>query len=327
MEGIASSRSGATTVPGAPSPAAKPVPPVLADDLLDRLFDGVYFVDRQRHITYWNSGAERISGFARQEVTGSCCSDNLLRHVDGDGRELCRDGCPLAAAVDDGHPRDAGAFLHHKLGHRVPVSVRVSPIRDHGGEIVGAVEIFCDNSTPQQILEEYEKLKQEVYLDRLTGVGNRSYGEMVLGTRIFDLQQHGIPFGVLFMDIDHFKEVNDRYGHPVGDRVLAMAARTISTSLRKIDVVVRWGGEEFVVILPGATATVAQAVAERVRILVQTSFISVAGASLNVTVSIGAAMARPDDTSATVVSRADALMYRSKQQGRNRVSAEVEDRR
>ncbi len=298
---------------------------ISGEKLLDNLFDGVYFVDPDRRITFWNSSAERISGYSKQEVIGSCCADNLLRHIDANGRELCLSGCPLAATILDGKMRESSVFLHHKLGHRVPVSVRTSPVRDDKGTIVGAVEIFSDNSNSLQILQEYEKLKQEAYLDALTGIGNRRYGEMTLSTRIYDLQSHKLPFGVLFMDIDHFKLFNDKYSHKTGDDVLVMVARSISVALRKMDVVARWGGEEFVVILPGATRVVVRAVAERIRILIENSFIMAGDAKLKVTVSIGAAVSRSDDSVETIIARSDGLMYQSKSNGRNRVT-EDEDK-
>jgi len=293
---------------------------ISAEKLLDSLFDGVYFVDRNMRITYWNNAAERITGFDKKEVIGIRCSDNLLRHIDANGCELCLYGCPLAATMQDGTSRESNMFLHHALGHRVPVSVRTSPVRDDTGEIVGAVEIFSDNSSSLQILHEYEKLKQDAYLDPLTAVGNRRYGEMTLSTRIYDLQTHDIPFGVLFMDIDHFKRFNDSYGHKTGDDVLIMVARSISLSLRKMDVVARWGGEEFIVILPGATGVVIKSLSERIRLLIENSFLTVGHNNLQVTVSIGATMSRIDDTAETVVSRADRLMYLSKSRGRNRVT-------
>jgi diguanylate cyclase (GGDEF)-like protein/PAS domain S-box-containing protein len=296
---------------------------VTGDKLLDSLFDGVYFVDTNRRITYWNAAAERISGYSRPEVLGSSCADNMLRHVDGKGCELCDGGCPLAGTMEDGQPREAPVFLHHKLGHRVPVSVRTSPVFDDQGVIVGAVEIFCDNSSSLQILLEYEKLKQDAFIDQLTTIGNRRYGEMTLSARMYDLQHHAIPFGLLFMDIDHFKLFNDRYGHKTGDDVLVMVANSISISLRKIDVVARWGGEEFVVILPGANTVVVNAVAERVRMLIERSFIMAGDDKLQVTISVGATMSQPDDTVQTIVSRADGHMYRSKAGGRNCVTGDA----
>lgn len=293
---------------------------ISGDKLLDSLFDGVYFVDVNKRITYWNTAAERITGYSREDVIGNCCADNLLRHIDTNGCELCLEGCPLSATTQDGKTRESSVFLHHALGHRVPVSVRTSPVRNDAGEIIGAVEIFSDNSNSLQILQEFEQLKQTAYLDALTAVGNRRYGEMTLSTRMFEMQTQDTPFGVLFMDIDHFKRFNDTYGHKTGDDVLVMVAKSISFSLRKMDVVARWGGEEFIVILPGASRVIIKSVAERIRILIENSFLLVCEEKVHVTVSIGATMSRADDTAETIVGRADMLMYASKSGGRNRVT-------
>jgi diguanylate cyclase (GGDEF)-like protein/PAS domain S-box-containing protein len=288
--------------------------------ILDSLFDGVYFVDCERRITYWNAAAERISGYSKIDMLGHCCADNLLRHVDAGGQELCLNGCPLAASIGDGKPREANVFLHHKLGHRVPVSVRTSPVRDDLGKIIGAVEIFTDNSSALQLLREFENLKQEVYQDALTAIGNRRYGEMTLFTCIYEWQEHAHSFGVLFLDVDHFKRFNDTYGHQQGDEILIMVAKSITNSLRNMDVVARWGGEEFVVILPGATPVIVKAIAERVRMLIANSFISNSVGNLRVTVSIGGTVSRPGETAESIVKRADELMYCSKANGRNQVT-------
>lgn len=298
---------------------------ISGEKLLDSLFDGVYVVDTNRRITYWNAAAERISGYSRAEVVGSTCAENLLRHVDGHGCELCESGCPLTATMGDGNPRETTLFMHHRLGHRVPVSVRSAPVYDDKGKVVGAVEIFSDNSSAVQILLEYERLKQDVFVDPLTGIGNRRYAEMTLSTRVYDLETHEVPFGVLFLDLDRFKGVNDSFGHNTGDEVLKMAARSMSGVLRKIDVAARWGGEEFVLILPGAAAGTVKSVGDRVRMLIEKSFIMTGGKKLQVTASVGGTMARPGDTAATIIARADRYMYRSKQTGRNRVTTDDDE--
>jgi len=293
---------------------------VSSKKILDSIFDGVYSVDCERRITYWNAAAELISGYSKTDMLGHCCADNLLRHVDKSGVELCLNGCPLSASIGDGKPREASVFLHHKLGHRVPVSVRISPVRDEQGKIIGAVEIFTDNSSALQLLREFETLKHEVYQDSLTAIGNRRYGEVTLSTRIYEWQEHAYPFGLLFLDVDDFKIFNDEYGHQQGDEVLIMVAKSISNSLRNRDVVSRWGGEEFVVILPGATPVIVSAIAERVRMLITSSFISLGTENLQVTVSIGGTVSRSGETAESIVKRADKLMYRSKLNGRNRVT-------
>lgn len=290
------------------------------ESLLESLFDGVYYVNRDRQITVWNSAAERISGFSKAEVLGHCCADNILRHIDDQGRELCLEGCPLAACINDGKVREANIYLHHKLGHRVPATVRVSPVRDADGTITGCVEVFSDNSSAQEIIRELESLKKEVYLDPLTKVGNRRYAEMMLETRLFEWQNHRVPYGVIFLDIDHFKHFNDTYGHKIGDQVLVMVSKTISNLLRRMDVVARWGGEEFVIVLQNINDEFLSSAAERVRRFIEHSFLVVDDQQLTVTASLGATLVRQDDTLESVVERADGLMYSSKTSGRNRVT-------
>lgn len=106
---------------------------------MDNLYDGVYFVDTERQITYWNKGAERIAGHPAAHMVGKRCYDNILNHVDENGNYLCFSGCPLAATIEDGKPREAEVYLKHADGHRVPILVRVSPIKNEAGIITGAL--------------------------------------------------------------------------------------------------------------------------------------------------------------------------------------------
>jgi diguanylate cyclase (GGDEF)-like protein len=121
------------------------------------------------------------------------------------------------------------------------------------------------------------------------------------------------------MDIDHFKQFNDRYGHDIGDQVLTIVANTLSLSVRPFDMVCRWGGEEFAGIFPHTDAATLEAIAERLRILVAHSRVDTGSGELTVTVSIGGTLAKAEDSAASLVKRADALMYASKTHGRNRV--------
>src|SRR5512138_2173073 len=116
-------------------------------NVIDNLYDGVYFVDRDRRITYWNKGAERITGYTAEHSIGRRCRDNLLNHVTANGIPLCQEHCPLAAVMEDGQEREAEVFLHHADGYRVPVLVRGAPLRDESGNIIGAVESFSNNAS------------------------------------------------------------------------------------------------------------------------------------------------------------------------------------
>ena len=290
--------------------------------LLDNLFDGVYFVDEDRTITYWNKGAERITGYASDEVIGKRCADNILMHVDGEGTILCRGICPLAETLEDGTLRNTEVYLHHKNGHRVPVSVRVAPLRDAQGTISGAVEIFSDSTPRLAALERIKEVERIAYLDPLTGLANRRYTEIVLTARYEEMRRYDWRFGVVFVDIDRFKDINDTHGHAVGDEVLRMVAKTLAGSVRSFDVVGRWGGEEFIGIIANVESRELVASANRFRVLVEQSVLPVSPL-LSVTISVGATLARPEDTIAAILKRVDTLMYQSKTAGRNRVTADV----
>ena len=125
--------------------------PSLYREVLDTIYDGVYFLDRQRKIFFWNKGAERITGYRAAEVMGRSCADNILCHVDKQGRNLCRDGCPAADLLNDGQHREAEVYLLHKNGYRKPVRIRVAPIEDASGRVEGVMEIFSDDTSPESL--------------------------------------------------------------------------------------------------------------------------------------------------------------------------------
>jgi diguanylate cyclase (GGDEF)-like protein/PAS domain S-box-containing protein len=289
-------------------------------NLLDNLYDGIYFVDRDRMVTYWNSGAERITGYRGSEVVGKRCRDNILTHIDQRGASLCDGGCPLEESIVQGRVYETEAYLRHKDGHRVPVSIRTFPIRDTEGAVTGAIEIFTDNSSKVAFLHRIEELQKMTILDHLTGLANRRYIEMSLDARISEMLRYGWPFGVLFIDIDHFKDINDLYGHDIGDEVLKMIAKTFINNSRPFDTVGRWGGEEFVAIILNVTEDRLYAIADRLRMLVEQSSLSINQGNIRVTISIGATLALENDTIETLIKRADQLMYRAKTSGRNCVS-------
>ena len=295
------------------------------DDVISSLFDkmdkGVYLIDENRIVTYWNRSAERISGFSAEEVVGKSCSENILNHIDGTGLELCGENCPLVKVMDTGIEESALVFLHHKDGFRVPIRVQAIPVTDRDGCSRGVLEIFSDTSEVRLTRRKADRLNRELYTDPLTDVGNRRFYDKELGRLFFDLRKRRRPFAVVLCDIDDFKWVNDTFGHDVGDRILAMTAGTVSETLRDGDLVCRWGGEEFIMLLPDVrTGEELVALAERIRILIGESFLTVGGSNVSVTASFGATLAKPGDGDDSLFNRVDKLLSRSKGEGKNRVS-------
>ncbi len=291
--------------------------------LVDNMTDGVYFVDRTRTITYWSKGAERLTGYSAAEVMGRRCRDAILNHVDDGGRELCGSRCPLKATIADGQVREAHVWLHHADGHRHPVWVRAAPIRDGNGKITGAVELFSDNTAVVDARTRMTEMEQLALVDPLTGLGNRRYLLTQLTTRFDEFVRYHRPFGILFADIDHFKRINDEYGHDVGDDSLKVVARTLSYALRNDEAITRFGGEEFVAVLPLIDLDTLTTTAERLRTLVESSRLVVNRQAVKLTVSIGGTMAVPGDDADTLLRRADSLLYAAKEAGRNRITIDA----
>ena len=292
--------------------------------LVDTLEQGVYIVDLQRTLLYWNRGAEVISGYLASDIVGRHCYTNILGHCDAAGRALCFGGCPLQQTIEDGERRSTRVYLHHAEGHRVPVDVVATPIRDATGATVGAVEVFTDCSAQLDSLEELERLRADALIDELCGVANRRYTGQIIDARTNQFKRHGESFGLLFADLDNFKKINDTFGHNVGDRVLRAVAKTIASSLRNFDFVGRWGGDEFVALLSHVRdESVLREVGDRILALVHRSTLRSGDRPVRVTLSIGATVAQADDSPETIIERADKLMYASKAAGGNRLTVEI----
>ncbi len=297
--------------------------PEFYKDLIDNLYDGVYFVDRDRRITYWNKGAERITGYKSNQTIGRHCRDNILNHITANGVQLCLTNCPLAASMDDGQPREAEVFLHHHDGHRMPVVVRASPIRNKDGEIIGAVETFSNNEKVIQTRRQVDELRQSVFTDPLTGIGNRRYLEEGLHIAKMEMERGVGIAGMIFIDIDNFKNINDTYGHEAGDKILLMVVRTLKHNLRGTDLLGRWGGDEFMAIIQDVQElSILQDVAKKLRVMVESSRLDLETTRLFTTVSIGATLIKTNETYEKFFERADQLMYKSKQAGRNQITVE-----
>lgn len=283
--------------------------------ILSNLHDGLYVVDKQRRVTLWNEAAERITGYTAAEVIGSRCSDSILIHVDQEGHELCHTLCPLAATIKDGASREADVFLHHKQGHRIPVSIRITPLTDTDGNIIGGIELFTDSSSLNSLRQRLNHLEKLALVDALTELPNRRQVESEIRAQLAAYERNGVPFCVLFADIDRFKRFNDEHGHEAGDLALKTVARTMASSVRPYDTIGRWGGEEFVGVLPNCNAPGGEEIAQRLCMLVRHSRVETREGSLRLAISMGGAVAVSGDTVESLVARADAMMYQQKQRG------------
>ena len=288
--------------------------------IVDSLYDAAYFVDTDRRILYWNKSAERLTGFRRKEVVGTFCQDDILTHVDERGTNLCKDECPLAKTLKDGRRREAELYLRHKKGHRVPVLVRIAAVKGEDKKIVGAVEVFSDNSARLARRARIEELERLALLDDLTGLPNRRCLERELGSRIGELERFGRLFGVLLIDIDQLGEVNRAHGRETGDDVLRMVGQTLLYNSRPFDVVGRWESGRFMAIVVNVDRKELVRVAKRFQMLVDRSALPREEEPVAVSVSIGATTAKWGDGAEELLAIAEGMLLQSKRTGRNRIS-------
>ncbi len=310
---------------------ARPVPPHEAFALdeavllqaLGAMGDGVYMLDRRRRIRWWSPAAERITGWPADQVVGRPCAHGLLEHVDAEGRPLClADVCPAAISMRRAGQHQGVVWLRHRDGHRLPVLSRVTPLFGPGGEVIGAVEAFRPVEASAGREQELGAYRELALIDELTELPNRRLLLSRVAERLEERRRLGLGFAVLFLDVDHFKQVNDTLGHAAGDAVLRTVGRSLRAGVRAVDLVGRYGGDEFLIVCGPIGHAEAVQMAERCRAMVAGSHTRLPeGAGHHrPTVSVGVVLAGDDDGVEGLIARADQAMYRAKSAGGDRVA-------
>jgi diguanylate cyclase (GGDEF)-like protein/PAS domain S-box-containing protein len=294
--------------------------------LLDELFEGVFVVDAELRIESWSSGAEELAGYTRETVLGRPCNEAVPMYETAGDVDLLSpslgSAIPATGNLSDSGSREYRCVVRHAEGHWLQVRARTVPLPDNARPAGRMAIAFSDSLAVVSLRQHLQALRHLALSDPLTELGNRRYGMMSLKVRLDEMKRYGWPCGVVFLDLDQFKQVNDRFGHDVGDQTLKSVAKSLSRHLRPFDVVCRWGGEEFMVIVANIQLPELERLANELRLLLQRSSVRIGQKRISVTASIGATVAQRNDTEETLIARADRLMYGCKRLGRNRVLVE-----
>ena len=296
------------------------VDPEVYRTILESLAIGVYLVDRDRRIFLWNDGAEKITGRLRQDVLGRVCKDDLLMHCDAnDATLLCAGGCPLAETMRDGQVREADAFLRHKDGQRLPVHLRVMPIRDAGGRIVGAAESFQERVLMPDLYVHPNERAVHDCVDPLTGIGDRHTMLSHVSAAIADFVESHDPFGVLGAVIDNLDQIRLSHGNQAARAVMRVVAQTLYRNLRQADLVGCWLDDGFAVLVADCPADGLARVAEMLQRVVSGASVPWWGDQISFTMSMAGAEVEAGDTADSLLSRVEAALAITLREGRHHV--------
>jgi diguanylate cyclase (GGDEF)-like protein/PAS domain S-box-containing protein len=287
-------------------------------NILENLHIAIYFVNREGRILFWNDGAERITGYLRQEVIGRLCQGNFLGElddVDGEPREAIS---PIIAAARDGMTLHTEISLRHKSGYRVPVHLRTFPVRNLQGAIVGAAESFEESISVGDWDRRHTKLAQYGCIDQASGALNQGMMNSHLREHLAMFAEHPIPFSVLYIHIDDLKKIQLRDGPAAVASVMRVVGQTLENSLRPTDYLGRWGENQFLAILVDCNGMEVARAADRLRRMVGASKIAWWGDRLPISVSVGATAVSRGDTVESMVRRAEEALGVSISEGGNR---------
>ena len=299
--------------------------------LFEQAHDAVFILDLQGYHLAANQRAAEMLGYTSQEIQGLSLKDTSA--------ELEQSQNMLARLLAGEHIPTYERWFRKKNGQVFPVEINVELIRDASGQPLHIQSVVRDISQRKQdqdaLLFAHEqlvlrvaeieklqaKLREQALRDPLTGLYNRRYLNDNLQREIIRAEREQCSLSVIAIDIDYFKKVNDTYGHQVGDRFLIGVAEMIKGHVRGSDFVCRFGGEEFLVVLPGASTKAAARRAEEIRQKSMETFIEHDGQDLSVTLSLGvASFPEHGQTGEEVLIKADNALYCSKEMGRNRVT-------
>ncbi|WP_324346897.1 diguanylate cyclase [Hydrogenophaga sp.] len=286
--------------------------------LIDSMHDGVIFVDERSKIFLWSKGAERLTGVSAAAAAGRRFEPGLLDMCNTAGRRVREDACPVSRALVSGAQLRQRLEILGRQGGHVAIDLHAIPVHNSDGALLGATVVLHDAESEATLEEKCEALHAEVTKDPMTKVANRAEFDRMQALFMEAHLQAGLPCSLIMTDIDHFKHINDTYGHQAGDEAIISVANLLKNTCRSGDLVARYGGEEFAVLCADCTLADAAARAEQIRRKLAETTHTALGAK-RLTASFGVAQLQSGDTAESLLRRADQGLLQAKERGRNQV--------
>lgn len=279
--------------------------------LLNSVTDSIFVHDMDGNIIYVNEAAYATRGYTRDELMGMRVQE-LDYHDEKSGDEVYEENVKIAKEQLSKKESAVIEVLHKtKDGKIIPIEITCRLIQDDGKSYV--ISIARDISMLKAM---NENLKKMATTDNLTGIYNRHKFEEIFKSEIERVLRYESPLSMIMADIDYFKRVNDTYGHDVGDYVIKSVVDIVKRNIRHIDIFVRWGGEEFIILCPETDSASATLLAEKLRSAIEKTQLEKVG---KITCSFGVTAYVKKESENSFIKRLDSALYRAKDEGRNRV--------
>jgi diguanylate cyclase (GGDEF)-like protein/PAS domain S-box-containing protein len=275
-------------------------------DILDGLQIGVSVLDTHHKIVFWSDGAEQITGYARIDVLGHFCSENILLHCDRNSCEMCVENCFAASALQDGKAAESLISIHHRAGHWIPVRAWTIPLRDKKGSIIGAIQTFESEFAANGPDPNDRSMKERGCLDYATDLPNHAMMQSHLRESLGTFAELEIPFAIVFLEVQELAQFRAKYGQEGATSMVRVLARTLRNAVWPTDFVGRWEDDRFLVILSGCDADALHIVRERMLRRMAGVTIQWWGQELSLTMQIGSTSAVAGDTIESLVLRSQA---------------------
>ncbi len=291
--------------------------------LLDNIRDGIIFTDSRCRILKWSQSIEVMSGTSYGKAQGQTINSDLLNLHDTLGKPVPQIECPFGECIRTGRHVKNEFHIVGRSGRSVKTYFIVAPVKDKSGSVFGAVALIQDLSVQNDLQRQLKDLYAISMLDPLTQVANRAEFERMLEEYVKAHKLTGFPCSLIICDIDFFKQINDNYGHHIGDQALISFAQLLKKFVRQQDVVARYGGEEFVILCANCNRASGVERAEEIRATLNRTPQQMLNGKC-ITASFGVSELKLDDTSTELFVRADQALLNAKETGRNRVvSADI----
>jgi diguanylate cyclase (GGDEF)-like protein/PAS domain S-box-containing protein len=299
-------------------PEAPAVRSLFQYQIFETMPDGVFFVDGNRRIDFWNQAMERLTKMSWVAVAGEIWRPELVDLRDERGRRIPISSCPVQQAIVTKSPVVRRVDIRPTDGNPRIADLHASPVMTRDGRVFGATVLLRDASPQVDLEENIKALRRKSSLDGLTQVANRAEFDRVHAMFVKAHLSAHLPCALIICDIDFFKRINDRFGHPAGDEALVAFAALLKRHVRTGDLVARYGGEEFVMLCAECNNATATERAEQIRGELE----AINHTFLNggrMTSSFGVTEVQEGDTPEAMLRRADRAMILAKEGGRNRV--------